>query len=117
MGVDTSDGHDGIHVPVALCGNQCAVLFDVMPTDNKFLHGVWMVTMFNFTWIQMDFVFAFANLTVGCDGQGIDHPDSISVQDSQFVKLAVTSLSAVSWAIVSLTRCLVGPFRTGIGCD
>ena len=30
------NGHDGICVLATLCGNQCAVLFPVMPTDNKF---------------------------------------------------------------------------------
>ena len=31
----------GGHVfPAILCGNQCAVLYDTIPTDFEFLHGV-----------------------------------------------------------------------------
>ena len=52
------NGHDSICVPAALCGNQCAVLFDTMPTDNEFLHGMLTVMAFDFTWIGMGFVFA-----------------------------------------------------------
>ena len=33
-------------------------LFDAMPADNEFLHGVQMVTTFDFTRIWMDFTFA-----------------------------------------------------------
>ena len=33
----------------------------------------------------MDFAFAFTKPTVSCNGQGIHHPCSIPVQDSQFV--------------------------------
>ena len=44
-----------------LHGNQCAVLHDTMPTDIEFLHGVWLVTMFNFTQIWTDFAFVHSS--------------------------------------------------------
>ena len=47
-----SHGRDSAQVgghttPVVLCSNQYAVLHDTMPTDIEFLHGVWIVIMFN----------------------------------------------------------------------
>ena len=45
------NGHGGICIPTAQHSNQCTVLFDMMPTDNKFLHGVWMIMLSNFTQI------------------------------------------------------------------
>ena len=77
----------GLIAPTLLQSKTVAslALFDMTPADNKFLHGVWTVMTFDFAWGLMDFVFAFANLTVGCDGQGTAHPDSVPVQDSQFV--------------------------------
>ena len=47
----------GHATPAVLCGNQCAVLCDPMPTNNEFLHGVWTVIMFDFTQIWIDFAF------------------------------------------------------------
>ena len=40
-----SHGHDlanvsGHAILAVLCGNQCAVLYDMMPTDKEFLDGV-----------------------------------------------------------------------------
>ena len=57
-------------------------------------HNIW------FTQIWTDFyVYMFTNLTISCNRQGIDHPYSIPVPDSQFVRLTVASFSVVSWAI------------------
>ena len=47
----------GHAVPAVLCSNQCAVLCDAMTADIEFLHSVWSVTTFDFTWIWMDFAF------------------------------------------------------------
>ena len=33
-------------VPAFPCGNHCAVLCDVMPANDEFLHGLWLVTTF-----------------------------------------------------------------------
>ena len=38
---------NGHAILALLCGNQCTVLFDAMPTDNEFLHGVWTVYAFD----------------------------------------------------------------------
>ena len=51
-GEQLSHGRDSANmsghvIPAVLCGDQCTVLHDVMPTDNEFLHGVWSVTMFD----------------------------------------------------------------------
>ena len=68
----------GHTILVILHSNQCVALFDAMPTDIEFLHGVWLVITFDFTQIWMDFKFMhLTNLTICCNGQGIDHPDSI----------------------------------------
>ena len=58
-----SHGHDSANVSghailTILCGNQCAVLHNAMPTDNEFLHGVRLVITFNFTQLWMDFTFS-----------------------------------------------------------
>ena len=45
------NGHSRICIPGALCGNQCAALFDAMPTCNKFLCGGWTDTTFIFAGI------------------------------------------------------------------
>ena len=37
----------GHGVLAALCGSQCAVPLNATPTDNEFLHGVWVVTTFD----------------------------------------------------------------------
>ena len=37
----------GHAIPAILCGNQCAVLYDTMPTNNGFLHGGWIVIIFD----------------------------------------------------------------------
>ena len=34
-------------IPAVPCGNQCAVLCDMMPADNGFWYGGWTVTMFD----------------------------------------------------------------------
>ena len=63
----------------------------------------------------MDFcICAFTNLTISCDRQGIDHPDSVPVPDSKFVRLTVASLSVVGWAIAPRRSCLLGSHRTGM---
>ena len=45
-----SHGHDlsnksGHTIPVVLCGNQCAVLCDMEPTEDEILHGSWLVAL------------------------------------------------------------------------
>ena len=45
------NGYDRICVLAIPHGNQYAAMFDAMPADNKFLHGVWTVMTFDFSWI------------------------------------------------------------------
>ena len=51
-GEQLSHGRDssnvsGHAIPAIPCGNQYAVLYDTKPTDNEFLHGVWLVMTFD----------------------------------------------------------------------
>ena len=67
----------GHAVPAISHGNQYAALCGAMPADNEFLHDGWTLTMFDSRRFGQTLVCLFASLTVCCDGQGIDHPNSI----------------------------------------
>ena len=78
-----SHGRDSAQVgghatPAVLCGNRCAVLCNPMPANNEFLHGVWTVIIFDLMGFGWTLVCVFANPTVCCVRQGIDHPNSVS---------------------------------------